>query len=235
MDGIEHPTRFKENLASRETDLRFLFRTLERNRWFAAMGSEYILQEEEYRSLLIEESMASSQSRNEAFATSIYYDKVTALPLFTDPSKLRLYLTGNVFMGGPSPTVTMDDFTSSTGNESRDRGHGLGSPFRNLVSTLNNIHVVFQLLLSESFNMTFENFIYRLEATRKIEARLVPFDEIRQAVENVLSKFFRVVRTERPTDLAVYIQIPEQCATYLGGLFETLLDRCTDKSAGNKR
>ena len=198
------------------------------------MGSEYILQEEEYRSLLIEESMASSQSRDEAFATSIYYDKVKTLPLFTDPSKLRLFLTGNVFMGGPSP-VTMDDFTSSTGNETRDRGHGLGLPFRNLVSTLKNIHIVFQLLLSESFNMAFDNFIHGLQATRKIEARLVPFDELRQAVENVLSNFFRVVRTQRSTDLAVFIQIPEQCATYLGGLFETLLDRYSNKSAVNER
>lgn len=27
LDGFEHPTRFKENLASGETDLRFLSRT----------------------------------------------------------------------------------------------------------------------------------------------------------------------------------------------------------------
>lgn len=105
------------------------------------MGSEYILQEEEYRSLLVEESMA--ESRDEASATSVYYDRVRALPLFTDPSKLRLFLTGNVLMRGPSPNVTMDDFTSPTGNETRDRGAGLGLPFRCLVSTLKNIQIVF--------------------------------------------------------------------------------------------
>lgn len=63
----------------------------------------------------------------------------------------------------------------------------------------------------------------------------MPFEELQQAVENVLSKFFRVVRTQRPTDLAAYISIPEQCATYLGGLFETLLDGYSKKFAGDER
>ena len=194
LDGVEHPTRFKEYLASRETDLSFLFRTLDRKKWFAVMGSEYILQEEEYRSLLIEESMDSFESRNEAFASNVYYDKDNALPSFTDPSKLRLFPTGNVLMRGPSPTVTMDDFTSST-IQNWDRG--LGSPFQPLVSTLSDVHIIFQLLLSESFNIAFDNFIHQLRAIRKIESYLVPFEKLRQAVEIVLSKFFRVVRTQR--------------------------------------
>ena len=55
LDGGKHPTRNKSDIALREKDLGFVFRAVDRDRWEYIMGTDFLLQPEEYRFTILQQ------------------------------------------------------------------------------------------------------------------------------------------------------------------------------------
>jgi hypothetical protein len=193
LEGGQHQTRNKTDLEGRERDLNFLFRALDYGRREYAMGVDYLLQTEKYRIMIVEEAETRAELRKPAFASCGLYDRVFTLRLFTDPVKLKLFLTGNI-LTGESITVTLLDFM---GNQQLSEGDVI-CPQQNkpLVETLRNLQLVMQVLLSDYFKDSFEPFILSLEGPiRPLE--LVKSNLLIFTVEESLKVFFKLVRSER--------------------------------------
>jgi hypothetical protein len=112
LEGGQYITRNKTDLEGRERDLNFLSRALDKDKREYVMGVNYLLQTEKYRILIVEEAMTRTELRKHTFASCGLYDRVFTLRLFTDPGKLKLFLTENVLSGDPI-TVTLLDFMGS--------------------------------------------------------------------------------------------------------------------------
>ena len=151
LDGTKYPTRSKENLIEREKDFWFLFRALDMNRRFAiSMMDHYELDIQRYRGYVeYEGSTVDQKRRNDAFATSRYYNRVHTTALFTDPAKLKLFLTGNVKIGGVLPNFQLEDFVPKVLMEIVTDVYAW--PFHNTPSLtiLRCLETVFRVLLSE--------------------------------------------------------------------------------------
>ena len=193
LEGGRFHTRNKTDLEGRERELNFLFRALDFERREYAMGVDYVLQTEKYRIMIVEEAETRTELRKEAFASCGLYDRVFTLRLFTDPGKLKLFLTGNV-LSGDSITVTLHDFM---GLQKLSEGDFI-CPQQNkpLVEILRNVQLAMQVLLSDHFKDVFEQFIFLLEGPlRPLE--LVKSNLLIFTVEECLRVFFKLVRSER--------------------------------------
>ena len=226
MEGGEYHTRNKTDLEARERDLNFLFRALDYERREYAMGVDYLLQTEKYRVMIVEEAETRTELRKAAFASCGLYDRVFTLRLFTDPVKLKLFLTGNV-LSGDSITVTLLDFMGSQQLSEGD----IICPQQNkpLVDILRNLQLVMQVLLSDHFRDSFEPFIFFLEGPlRPLE--LVKSNLLIFTVEESLRVFFKLVRSERTGScpIVTLVRNPEECAGYLQSLFGKLKERLSD-------
>ena len=226
LEGGRHVTRNKTDLSSRETELAFLFRALDAERWESAMGVDFTLQTEKYRSMIVEEAKTRVELRNPTFSSCGIYDRVYNLKLFTDPVKLKLFLTGNV-LTEDNATITLSDFV---GKQMLTVGDIIcaenNAP---MVIVLQNIQIVLRVLLSNEFSEVMETFINDLQGTlRPLE--LVKANLLTYTVEGVIRKFFKVVRSERTGSSPVIIKVknPNECATYLQSLFHQLKDKLAD-------
>ena len=226
LDGGRYPTRNKSDLGVREEELHFLFRALEVQRREGAMGVDYILQTEKYRALIISEAKARSELRSPAYTSCGLFDRVHKLALFTDPGRLKLFLTGNV-LTEQSPTLGLDDFVDS---QPLLEGEYI-CPKQNapLVAMLQNLQIVLQVLLSNDFEDSLELFIGHLQGKlRPLE--LVKSNLLRFTIEAVLRKFFSVVSTVRTAKLTTgsEVRTAAECAAYLRKLFDDLKDTLAD-------
>jgi hypothetical protein len=226
LEGGRYNTRNKTDLEGRERDLNFLFRALDYERREYAMGVDYLLQTEKYRIMIVEEAETRTELRKAAFASCGLYDRVFNLRLFTDPVKLKLFLTGNV-LSGDAMTVTLFDFMGSQQLSEGD----IICPQQNkpLVDTLRNLQLVMQVLLSDHFKDSFEPFIFFLEGPlRPLE--LVKSNLLIFTVEESLRVFFKLVRSERTGSgpIVTSVRNPEECAVYLQSLFCKLKERLSD-------
>jgi hypothetical protein len=158
LDGTKYPTRSKENLIKREKHFWFLFRALDMNRGFAiSMMDHYKLDIPLYRSCIEGEgNTVDRKRRNIAFASSRFYHRVHTTALFTDPAKLKLFLTGNVKIGGILLYFKLEDFVPKVFMENVTDTYAW--PFQNtpLLTILRCLEMVFRLLLSDEYKGLFD-------------------------------------------------------------------------------
>ena len=220
LDGGRYQTRNKTDLGTREEELHFLFRALDVDRREGAMGVDYSLQTEKYRALIVSEAKSRTELRNPVYTSCGLYDRVYKLRVFTDPVRLKLFLTGKV-LTEEILTLTLVDFM---GSQPLVEGEFI-CPKQNapLVATLQNLQIVLQVLLSNDFEESIEPFIYHLQGKlRPLE--LVKSNLLRFTVEAVLRKFFKVVSTVRmgKLPLVAAVKTSAECSAYLQSLFSDL-------------
>jgi hypothetical protein len=216
LDGTKYPTRSKENLIEREKDFWFLFRALDMNRRFAISKMDhYELDIQRYRSYVEDEgNSVDHKRRNDAFAASRYYHRVPTTALFTDPAKLKLFLTGNVKIGGIIPNFQLEDFVPKVLMDIVTDVYAW--PFHNtpLLTILRCLETVFRVLLSDEYKGLFDQFITDIEDI-DLCVIYVPADDVKKEVAGVLTKFFSVVSTHTAADISMSVKTPAECAMYL--------------------
>ena len=67
LDGRKHPTHNKADIAVREKDLGFVFRAVDEDRWEYVMGTDFLLQAEEYRLTILQQGRLRADRRHRAF------------------------------------------------------------------------------------------------------------------------------------------------------------------------
>lgn len=108
--GTEYATRNKTDLTQRGKDLGFLFRALDKNRWEFAMGKDYLLQTEDYRSMIIDRGKTRADHRHRAFESCGFQDRIQSLGIVQKSTKLKELLVGSFLVEGSSPSLSLDDF-----------------------------------------------------------------------------------------------------------------------------
>ncbi len=116
LEGVRHPTRNKSDLAIREKDLRFLFRALDTERWEFAMGADFLLQSEEYRCMITEQGRTRCDQRNSTFESCGLSDRIQGLQITKCQTALTKFLSGNCFVEGSLPTISLDCFCDRGSN-----------------------------------------------------------------------------------------------------------------------
>ena len=111
--------------------------------------------------------------------------------MFLTPNKLELFLTGNALVEGTTSTLTVEDFS---GKDKITTTNAI-CPEQNrpLADVLRNFQMTLEILLSGSFEGVMEAFIADLEGKLRL-LELVTSDFLRYSVEEVIKKFFRVIR-----------------------------------------
>lgn len=221
LEGVRHYTRVKNDIPQREKQLHFAFRAMEPDRWSYAMGSDFTLQTEEYKRMLLEQHNLRADRREIAFSACGILDRVSALEVTVKTTKMEMLMTGSVLVPGAAVTLTLEDFTG----DEKILSDSTICPNHNraLVATLRNVQAVLQILFSQSFRNCFEEFISSLEGERRT-MELAPADFLRNSVETTLQSFFRVVRSVKAADLPEGDRIsnPEECAAFLKDKFNQL-------------
>jgi hypothetical protein len=116
------------------------------------------------------------------------------------------------------PTLTLEDFVPSPQLSNKSTacpGNNIG-----MVSALENLQLVLQVVFSDEFAEYFPNFIDKLHGVTR-PMFLVLADLLRHSVEMALRKFFRMVRSVKGSSLPdqLYLKIPVLCVDYLKTLF----------------
>ena len=221
LEGVRHFTRVKNDLPQREKQLHFAFRAMEPDRWPYAMGSDFTLQTEEYKRMLLEQHNLRADRRETDFKACGILDRVSALEVTVKTTKMELLLTGSVLVPGAAVTLTLQDFTG----DEKILSDSTICPNHNraLVATLRNVQAMLQIVFSQSFRNCFEDFISSLEGEKRT-MELAPADFLKNSVETTLQSFFRIVRSVRAADLPEgdHISNPEDCAAYLKNKFDQL-------------
>ena len=230
LDSGIHYTRSKSDLIQREKDLRFAFRAIGRDRWKFVMGSDLLLQPEEYRIMIKQQGRLRSDRRHTAFKSCGHYDKVQNLEFLHITSQLKLLITGQLFVEGDAPTLRLQDFVG-------------GEPFgminricpnqnRRMIQVLKNLQSCLQIYLDDTFGTCFDRFIEDLEGPVR-PMQLVHEDFLLYSVEEKLQKFFWIVSSERagfpqlsPVEMSV--KNPEECAACLTAFFGQLSSDLSD-------
>lgn len=217
---MKRPTRNKTDIQQREKDLHFVFRTVDVPKWDYSISTDLVLQPEEYRSMICEQADTQTEDQHPAFTACGLISRVQLLLLFSNKEKLKLLMIGSVLMEGSNePTLTLEDFVTKDVIENRAApcpNHNTG-----IVAALKNLAIVIHVVFSDHFEKSLSVFINHLECAERI-MELVPADFLRHSIELKLRGFFRVIRSSKAPAVVNKIGTPEECATYLTWLFETL-------------
>ena len=226
LDDVRHFTRNKSDLALRERELNFIFRSMDVRRRDYVVSTDLILQTEIYRSMLNEQGDTHPGDRHEAFVSCGILSRVPLL-LFQKKEKLKSLLTGFVLVECSTElTLSLDDFTN--GEKISGKASACSSNNVGIIQALKNLQTVMQIVFSDVLATSLEVFIDLLEGVQR-PMDVVAADFLRYSVELTLRKFFRIIRSVRGTALADYsVKTPELCATLLAGLFKKLADDLTD-------
>jgi hypothetical protein len=81
LDGNKYQTRNKNEVVSREKNLNFLFRALNPERWYMAMGGDFTLQIEDYMIMVTEQGRTRSELRHKAYLSCGILDSQPHHPL----------------------------------------------------------------------------------------------------------------------------------------------------------
>ena len=230
LGGVRHQTRSKVDLAKREKDLLLSFRAVDVLRWPLWMGSDFVAQPEEYARMINEQARTRAPARDPAFSTCGLLDRIDDLGLTRSCEKLKLFMTGDLFLGSAA-CLTLSDFES----KGMPIASGVGVDLdrnRNLIGALRNLEVALQVFYSAEFAESFSIFIAHLEgAERPME--LVSARFMKYSVELTLEKFFRVVRSVKSSNPSCpVLNNPKDCAVYL---VESLNLLAVDLSNHSKR
>ena len=216
LDGVRHSTRSKKDLAQREKDLVFGLRAIDRRRWPHLMGNDMLLQHLEYARVIEEQTQTRPSAREKAYQSCGIIDRIGSLNISNDSDKLKLLLTGSAFTG-IKKSLTLDDFEAIGFPVALGREPDVDSN-RNLSMALKNLQVTMIVYYSTAFAESFSGILADLEGySRPLE--LVTASYLHHSIEMTLSKFFRVVRTQKGTeDPTLSLNSPESCAEYLVAL-----------------
>jgi hypothetical protein len=224
LDGTKYPTRCKENHFETEKDFWFLFRALDMNRRYAiSMMDHCELDIPLYRCYIEDEgNTVHHKRRNEAFATSRFYHRVHTTALFTDPAKMKLFLTGNVKIGGILPNFQLEDFVPKVLFERVTNVYAWPFHKTPLLTILRRLEMAFRVLLSDEYTGLFDQFITDIEDIDNCVI-FVPADDVKKAVASVSTKFFCVISTHTPADISMSVKTPAECAMYLKSRIQLLI------------
>jgi hypothetical protein len=145
-----------------------------------------------------------------AFTSCSLISRMQVLPVFRDKTKLKLLLTGTVLIEtSTEPTLTLEDFLTSP--KISNKSTACTSNNIGMVSVLENLQLVLQVVFSDYFTECFREFIDKLHGVSR-PMFLVPADLLRYSVEMALQKFFRMVRSVKGPSL------PDQLSLRTTGL-----------------
>ena len=229
LDGVKHMTRNKTDIPQRERELYFLFRAMDNGRWDYSISTDFVLQTEQYRSMVCEQGDTQSGDRHLAFESCGLISRVQKLRIFHEKEKMKLLLTGSVLVECTTdPTLTLQDF--ATDEKISNKVTACPSNNVGIIHAIKNFQTVMQIIFSDAFANCLCIFIDKLEGVSR-PMEVVAADFLRYSVELTLRKFFRVVRSVKSTALPDYsLQNPVQCATFLTVLFGKLLVDLSDPS-----
>ena len=154
-----------------------------------------------------------ASGREIAFASCGMVSRIRDLKFSGTPQKLKALLTGNIITG-TEDCLTLSYFESrgfpiATGRQPDVRSN------ENLTTTLRNLEAVMVVFFSAAFVGVFTEVLQNIEGfSRPLE--LVSADFLKHSVEIVLSKFFRVTRSQKHTyDPLMLMSTPQLCASNL--------------------
>ena len=214
LEGGIHPTRVKKDMAEREKELGVVFRVCERERWPFIMGTECILQIEEYARVIGEQSISRANERDVGFECCSLLDRVWSLGFSSDMLLLRKLLTGD-FGGSTVDALNLQKFA---GRSIKIPVEMTPCPNQNmaLVIAFRNLDLVLSVFYGAAFRGTTTAFIDQLEGLQR-PMELAPSGFLLHSVEIVLSKYFRALRMATTVANAGLrdISTPAMCADRL--------------------
>ena len=117
LDGVKHLTRNKTDIPQRERELYFIFRAMDSGKWDYSISTDFVLQTEQYRSMVCEQGDTQSGDRHLAFESCGLISRVQKLRIFHEKEKMKLLLTGSVLVECTTdPTLTLQDFATDEKN-----------------------------------------------------------------------------------------------------------------------
>jgi hypothetical protein len=121
------------------------------------------------------------------------------------------------------PTLTLEDFVTSP----KISNKSTACPSNNIgmVSVLENLQLVLQVIFSDEFTECFQGFIDKLHGVSR-PMFLDPADLLRYLIEMALRIFFRMVRSVKGSSLPdqLSLRTPGLCVAHLKSLFEKIAD-----------
>ena len=117
LDGVKHLTRNKTDIPQRERELYFIFRAMDSGKWDYSISTDFVLQTEQYRSMVCEQGDTQSGDRHLAFESCGLISRVQKLRIFHEKEKMKLLLTGSVLVECTTdPTLKLQDFATDEKN-----------------------------------------------------------------------------------------------------------------------
>ena len=227
LDGGEHPTRNKAELNQRERVLWCTFRIMDAAKRSYSIRSDVTLQPEYYLGMLLEQGVTQADDRIPAFVSCSLMNRIEKLPVLGDIGKLKMLLTGAVFIETSEPTLGLEDFLS--GERITCKPSPCPSNNAGLVTALKNVQMVLQVCFSDAFGAALDSFIDKLEGVRR-PMELVASDFLKHSVQLSFRRFFRDVSTVRGSVLeaGLSLKTPELGAKYLTAIFDKLAADLSD-------
>ena len=108
-EGRSYFTRLKGDMAVREIELVVSFKILRRGRWLCAMGSDAILQAEEYKQTLVYQFRTRTSLRDPEYSGCAMLDSMLSVQLSTDEGKFKKLLKG-LIGGCAEGNLRLQDF-----------------------------------------------------------------------------------------------------------------------------
>jgi hypothetical protein len=191
LEGGVHPTRVKKDMAEREKELGVVFRVCERERWPYIMGTECILQIEEYARVINEQSIARTGDRDVGFECCGLLDRIWSLGFSSDLPLLKKLLVGD-YGGSSADALNLQKFA---GRSVKIPVESTPCPCQNraLVVALQNMDLVLSVFYGPSFRGTTTAFVDQLEGLQR-PMELAPSGFLLHSIEIVLTKYFRSLR-----------------------------------------
>ena len=190
------------------------------------MGLNLVLQPSEYIRMVEEQAKTRASGREVAFASCGMVSRIRDLKFSGTPQKLKSLLTGNI-IAGTDDCLSLSDFESrgfpiATGRQPDVRSN------ENLATTLRNLEAVMVVYFSAAFLGVFTEVLKNIEGfARPLE--LVSADFLKHSVEIVLSKFFRVTRSQKHSyDPSMLMCTPQLCAANLSSFINSLVRDLSD-------
>ena len=214
LEGGVHVTRIKRDLAEREKELGVVFRVCQSERWPYIMGTECVLQVEEYARVINEQSTLRLTERDPGFQCCGLLDRVYTLNFSVDIPLLKKLLTGD-FGGPPGDALDLQKFAGRAVKIPTELTP-CSQQNRALVVAVKNMEMVFVIFYGSAFHKSTDIFVDQLEGlSRPLE--LAPSGFLLHSLEVALSKYFRTLRMATTTSNALLrdVSTPVACATHL--------------------
>ena len=219
LEGRPHTTRVKTDLAEREKNLGVVFRVCDERRWQFIMGTECILQVEEYARVINEQSTLQISERDPGFKCCGLLDRVYGLSFSVDIPLLKKLLTGD--FGGPlGDALDLQKFAGRTVKIPVELTP-CTQQNRALVVAIKNMELVFVIFYGSAFHKSTNRFVDLLEGLHR-PLELAPSGFLLYSLEVALSKFFRTLRMATTTSNKTLrdVSSPTACAAYLSAVLK---------------